>query len=294
MRWLNFFGLVMVVMGISSALSPAFAMYNGAPANSIPGVSEEVLYKSLGVVVVHEKGDGPNTLPLTCMGVLIHRNFVATSGHCLAKANSVEIHLFSEIGNQNPVVRAGADWLIHEKWSMAEAKSNGDTYSFHDLGIVMIKSAPSWNQPMQIASEYDTVKEYSDRPLYVISREVSDYLKALPTLRVMVIHSLHHFSGAASTIYGGWLAQPLDGSKYAVCKGDSGAPVVTVDQGKTVLVGNHTTSGGELITKKSGLDAIPCQNYEVHYNMTFDLAFIQEAMNLMNKRNNWHLSSANN
>lgn len=293
MRLLNFFGVVLIVMGLSALVSPAFGMYNGAPANSIPGVSEETLYKSLAVVVVNQN-DGS---VMTCMGVLIHRNFVSTAGHCLANAHAIQIHLFSGVNTRNPVNRVGADWLIHSKWSGKQAASDKDPYSYHDVGIVLIRAAPIWNEPIQLASEYDITTDKSPKPLYLVSREIADYQSALPVLRVMELYNFVHYSAKSSVspLYGAWIRQPDDGAKYGVCHGDSGAPVIVVDgDGTLLLVGNHNTKGGDHFSKILNGQQIDCSPFEGHYNMTFDLAFIQEAMNVMKTRNNnIVISSAN-
>lgn len=292
MRWLNFLAAVLIVMGVSSALSPAFAMYNGAPANSIPGVSEEVLYKSLAVVVTN-KNDGS---VMTCMGVLIHRNFVSTAGHCLASARAIQVHLFSGVNTRNPVNRIGEDWLVHSKWSGKQAAADKDPYSYHDVGIVLIRAAPLWNEPIQLASDYDVTVDKSPKSLYVISREIEDYSKPLPVLRVMELYDFVHYSAQSSVspLYGGWIRQPNDGAKYGVCHGDSGAPVIVISgDGTPLLVGNHNAKGDDRFSKIFNGQRIDCSPFEGHYNMTFDLAFIQEAMNVMKTRNNIVISSVN-
>jgi hypothetical protein len=53
---------------VSTAFS-IFAMYNGAPANSIPAFKEDFLYKSIAVLFINKVGEDPAKVK-HCMGVL--------------------------------------------------------------------------------------------------------------------------------------------------------------------------------------------------------------------------------
>jgi len=196
-----------------------FAACDGAPivvgqrSSAIVNGAETSLHPAVGALL---SGGSAG-----CTATLVGPRTVLTAAHCVEANGSVVFypHQFSGTGYTAEHVTVHPDYAGGNK---------------SDLAVVRLTEEVAGVTPLPIAAQAPVVGQHVE--LYGFGKTGED-LGEFGTKR-RTINTIAEVSGQIFSVFG------AESDKGNVCDGDSGGPTLTLENGRTVVVGVHSTKGG--------------------------------------------------
>ncbi|CEJ84415.1 exported hypothetical protein [Hyphomicrobium sp. GJ21] len=266
---------------------PLSALEGGEPLSTIPGVAAERFYKSVAFVIVRNVSDKPNKL-YTCMGVLISPSFVLTSGHCVTNARSISVRLFSNTSPKRYIQRDATDWVAHKLPKNGDWNTSSSDPTLMDAALILIPRAPEWNEPVELAYEYDAWRDHPARPLYNVSQDTHVMVKGMVDLRALTLNHPYRFGDGR--VYKGAIVEPDEEHFPRLgCEGDSGSPIFALDDRKKVFLIGVAHGGSFTFFSVPTADGgvAHCGPFVTYQNVTYDTkSFVARAEAYLLSKNN--------
>jgi hypothetical protein len=271
------------ITGVYASFNPVSLEPYGAPLSDY--------YSSVVALRMHnDKGSA------ACTGTLVHDlrsqghdiGFVLTAAHCVQDAKTVQVGYFPEgyDGKGYGIIREAKNWRwptsfsdLHDNSGSEIGMNMYNAHRYHDWAVVMVKGLPSHVRSMPISTPWNPDGTTPTNTVFLVARDSQDKHSWISPLYAVPFNLTMRFGLPDSKVWQADVAQPLDPNGLrGLCMGNSGGPVVTVVDGRPILIGIASAESGSfpVIGEKK---SFKCGTDAYWYNATLATTDIWAAIN---------------
>lgn len=175
-----------------------------------------------------------------CSGALIENRVIVTAAHCLESATKIKVYFFNYQNGLNRTVSVDAiSWQTLPNWKAGippgEKVPKSKLKDINDFGLLKITKSPSWTSPILFAPQ--NTSPLGGGVFYILNLEHRWPEPLIDSVQISLLSIRNSERIERSANFYGFVPNVFPGKTSGVCKGDSGAPVTTIVDGKLALVG---------------------------------------------------------